>query len=399
MFRRGTNRPGVRIRLTLVGWLIVVMGLLVGVAAARTHAPFLFLLFGAMFAALLLSSFLSHWMVAPIALDRNAPDRAWQNQTVHIAYYLRNRRRRGTSVGLQIEELEEDRIESAPAYCLQLPAQGTFRSGGRFCPRRRGRLWLGGVRIRTRFPFWLTETTRVVQAESDMIVWPRRGRLLTNLLHRGAAHASHSAPSETKGGQDEFFGLREYRQGDDPRWVAWKRSANRRLVVREMSKPNPDILMLILDADADAAGEEGYEKLLRFCVTLMDTAFVRGYQVGLALSDANEVLYLPPAAGLGQMRSCLDAVTLAAGNARRSLDEIIETIGATQLRQAQVLVAGTTEKLASAGALDRIAAGSRGLTPVALESLDQHYRDAPIEPSPLEAQGEPGQSPEAEHAA
>jgi uncharacterized protein (DUF58 family) len=399
MFRRRPNHTGVRIRLTLVGWLIVFMGLLVGLAAARTHAPFLFLLFGAMFAALLLSSFLSHWMVAPITLHRNAPDRAWQNQTIHVAYYLRNRRKRGTSLALQIEELEEDRIESAPAYCLQLPAQGTFRSGGRFCPRQRGRLWLGGVRVRTRFPFWLTETARVVQAESDMIVWPQRGRLLTNLLHRGAAHASHSAPSETKGGQDEFFGLREYRQGDDPRWIAWKRSANRRLVVREMSRPNPDILMLILDANVDAAGAENYEKLLRFCATLMDTAFVRGYRVGLALSDANEVLYLPPAAGLGQMRDCLDAVTLAGGSAQRTLDEIIQTIGPAELKQAQVLVAATSERLAAAGSLRSLTAGCRGLMPVALERLDEHYRDAETEAAAIEPDTENRQSRKQDDAA
>jgi len=51
-----------------------------------------------------------------------------------------------------------------------------------------------------------------------------------------------------QGTSDEFYALREYHPGDNPRYIHWKRSARMgRLVVREMSQYSPNRLTVILD--------------------------------------------------------------------------------------------------------------------------------------------------------
>ncbi len=365
----------ISIRPTVLGWASLSAAIAVGMAAMTTHAPFMFLLSGAMLGAAVLSIFLSHWMIAPVRLHRNVPDRAWQDQPVHMGYYLKNTRSRGTCLGLSIEEIRTRHVESAGGFCLQLPARGAFRSGGRFIPRKRGRLRLPGMRIETRYPFWLIRTRRRINERSNMVIWPRRGELKIDLLRRGAAHCSRAAPSDTKGGQDEFFGLREYRFGDDPRWIAWRRSVNGKLIVREMSKPNPDMLLVLLGASAEKAGPQGFERLLRFAATLIDQAFVREYQVGLALGDGSQRVYLRAGAGLGQMRSCLDHLALHSGTCEVQLDEMISTVGPKALNQAQVVVISTEEDVGGSSQLPLLHGRCQGLTLLTPERLDAFFAD------------------------
>jgi len=366
---RGRSRP------TRAGWLVAAGALLVGLAAAKSHAPLLYVLFGAVLGALATSLALSHWMVAPIQLRRGLPDRAWQNQTVHVGYYLRNVRRRGGCLGIEVEELAAEGVQVAPGYCLHLPAGGAFRSSGRFVVSRRGRLSMPGLRVKTQFPFGLASTIRQVNEPTGMIVWPALGQLRASLLHRGADRTSRAAPSEIKGGQDEFFGLREYRAGDDPRWIHWRRSAGRdNPVIREMTRRRSERLWVVVDNRAESlARREDLEPLLRFAATVVERAFARGFRVGCALAGANGPVVLPPAAGRGHRRNLLDALALAevidAGGDR----QLLEHLPPAALRYAQVIVA-TSEARAAAG-LAAAPAAARDLTVVAVEHLDAVFED------------------------
>jgi uncharacterized protein (DUF58 family) len=367
----------ISIRPTGLGWATLGTALVIGLAATKTHAPFMFLLSGGLLGAGVLSVFLSHWMVAPVRLNRNVPDRAWQDQCVHMGYYLENTRSRGTCLGLRIEEMQSDRIEAAGGFCLQLPPGRGFRAGGRFLAKSRGRLGLPGLWIETRYPFFLIRTRRKINQRTDVIIWPRRGTLKRDLLRHGAAQCSRAAPSQTKGGQDEFFGLREYRFGDDPRWIAWRRSASGKLVVREMSRPNPDVLLVVLDASVQWLEKETFERALRFAATLVDDAFRREYQVGLVLAEEDQVVYLPASGGLGQMRSCLDRLALCQGIGLAGLDALIGQIPRRHLRQAQVVMVSSGQRMRESKDLGSLSAACQSLFRADVRRLEEHFDDAP----------------------
>ncbi len=326
-----TRREPTRIRLTLMGWSMIAAGAMVGVAAAKSHAPFLFILTGAMLGSAALSIGLSVFMLSPIRLQRNLPDRIWQNQAVHVSYYLRNGRKRGSCLAIEIEEVRSGSIESVGGFCANLPPGASFHAAGRFIPSRRGRLQLPGLQIQTEFPFGLVRTSRRIYHHDEVIVWPARGRLLKSILNTGASLSSRTAPSEIKGGQDEFFGLREYRSGDDPRWIAWRRSVNRKLVVREMSRPRPQRLTLLLDTQEDHYHQaEQFESQLRFAATLIDHALARGFEVSLAQAGPRGPEIYPPGGGIGQLRALLDALALADFTGPESWRRLL---GASQRRQ------------------------------------------------------------------
>jgi len=93
------------------------------------------------------------------------------------------------------------------------------------------------VELESRFPLGLFLTRRRVPCRGSVLVWPRRGRathrLRARLRGRETARAGRTQP-----GEETFYGIRERREGDDPRRIHWRSSARRgQLVVSEWHDP------------------------------------------------------------------------------------------------------------------------------------------------------------------
>ncbi len=332
-----------RLRLTAAGWAFVVVTLVVAVATVKSQSAMLFVIVGAMIGAIVASAVMAGRMLRAVELQREGPVQAWQSQTIHLGYYLRNARKR-PCLALALDELPVAGIETAGGFCAHLPPEGTFRSGARFVARRRGRVVLSGVEILCRFPFGLVASRRVMRHAASVVVWPARGQLRQRMLHQGAVEVSSAPPTQATGGQDEFFGLRDYRSDDNPRWIHWRRSANRPVpVVREMCHPKPEILYVILDTrlpEAAASAWSQRERTIRFAGTLIEHALSRGYQVGLALALRGRARAYPARAGRGQMHLLLTALAEVDDATAIPLEMTLAAVRRLRLSEAQVVVVG-----------------------------------------------------------
>ena len=313
--------------------------------------------------------------IAHVDVRREVPTRAWQNQTVHLGYHLRNRRK-GGSLGIRVDEVSPEGIDSAAGYCVHLPGGAVFRAGARFAPRRRGRIRLRSVRLSTSFPFGVIGASQSFEQQQSVVVWPARGRLKSQLLCQGAVEVSSAGPSPVSGGQDEFYGLREYRQGDSPRWVHWRRSAGRATpVVREMAQPLPEVLWVVLDTQLTPDAFDRRERVIRFVATLVDHAFSRGYQVGLALAYRSGPAAVVPAGGSGQKCIVLDALADVDQNQDVSLLRTLEALPLGQLRNANVIVASADDRPAGMDLLESLRPFCRRLQVICGEDVNQVFSD------------------------
>ena len=381
---------------TLAGVLFAAILAVIGLAAVNTQRSLLFVIFGLMVGAFLTSVLIAWRMLAWVDVCRDMPERAFANRVVYLGYVLRNRGRKPV-LALEVREVRPPpALESVEAYCVHLSAGAAFKSGSRFLVRRRGRFTLSGVRVSTRFPFSLLRTQRLFPQAMSLVVWPALGELRADMLARGAAEISDAAPARAQSGDDEFFGLREYRQGDNPRWIHWKRTASTGApVVREMSKPPPDTLFVVLDTaleDLSAPSLHWREQLIRFVATLTEHSFRREYRIGLALAYREGVRVLRPAAGRGQRIAVLDALADVDLNRDRPFPHVLAALPRRLLRQAHVVAVGTN--LRGLGPLTDLRAASRRLTVVTPENLAHYFEDvAPagwdgeraLEPAPAAA--------------
>jgi len=402
--RRAARAQPIRFRLSLAGWALLGIAVLVGVAAVKSQTAMMFVLFGGMMGALQVSAVMSRRAIRAVEVRRDLPARAWQNQTVHLGYFLRNRRR-AACLSLNVEERAPEGLQRAAGHCVHLPGRGMFRAGGRFVVRRRGRIRLSGTQVSTDFPFGLISAGRFVPAPASLVVWPARGRLRAQILKRGAVETSTAAPSRNTGGGDEFFGLREYRPGDNPRWVHWRRSAMRAApVIREMTHPLPEVLWVILDthlADLSGMGEQTRERRLRFAATLIDHAFARGYKVALALAYSDRVEVHPPAAGRGHWTALLDALADVDNNTTRPVGQTIASLHRAALRSAQVVLVVDEARALSAGAAGALRSACRHLVVVDERRMAEVFEDDPLAvpdsppaaPAPRERRPAPREAP------
>ncbi|MCJ7544066.1 MAG: DUF58 domain-containing protein [Phycisphaerae bacterium] len=377
--RRQSRSRVVRLRFTAAGWAFLIVTLAVAAATFKSQSAILFLIVGAMIGAMGVSGVMARRMLRGVDLDREMPIQAWQSETVHLGYYLRNTRKR-SCLALAMEELPVSGIERTSGFCAHLPPGETFRSGARFVARRRGRVTLAGVQVVSRFPFGLVSGRRIVPRQASLVVWPARGRLKERMLHQGAVEVSTGPPTQATGGQDEFFGLRDYRSDDNPRWIHWRRSATRSVpVVREMCHPKPEILYVILDTRLPDASDSAWsqrERMIRFTGTLIEHALSRGYQAGLALAQGGRARAYPAAAGRGQLHLLLTALADIDDTTTLPLAATVAVLRRSTLIEAQVVLVAAAG--GEAGVLRPLWEVCRNLSVVTTGRLPAVFQDDPL---------------------
>ncbi len=379
--RRKNSR--IRLRLTMAGWIFLGATAMVAATAVNSGLALLFVMFGCMLGALYVSAALSRRMIAAVGARRDLPARCRQSQRVRVGYLLRPARRGGACLALRVAELGARGLKLPAAWCGHLASDGEHLSRTETIPSRRGRVRLGAFRVSTTFPFGLVAASRDFRQEDSLLVWPARGSLIGSLLHKGEAETASPAPSVRAGGQDEFYGLREYRLGDNARWIHWRRSAGRtEPVIREMSRPRPRTLWVVIDAqlpDRSVAAVRRRERAIRFAGTLIEDTLAAGYRVGAALAYGERPVVLAPADRRAQRQRLLDALADIDDHTTCQLPEVLGRLRHTWLRHAHVVVisgSGAPRRL-GAETLTRLRRDCRTLSIVAGARVSEVFQDDP----------------------
>lgn len=217
------------------------------IGAINGQNNLLFAIFGMAVGGLIVSGFLSGINLLGITVERVAVIAAGVGEEVIIRYRVRNTSRFFALMGITIEERSGGpfwkparagpgglTLTGAAVVAHLSPGSETIVEA-RLRAIRRGGAPLDDIIISSTFPFGVTRKSVVISHPGEVLVWPRIDR--AGLKPRNAADApsSEDALSRPRPGQGpEFWSLRDYVPGDDPRSVAWKASARfDRVLVRE----------------------------------------------------------------------------------------------------------------------------------------------------------------------
>jgi uncharacterized protein (DUF58 family) len=114
----------------------------------------------------------------------------------------------------------------------------------------RGRYELGPLEVSSGFPFGLMRRRGVVDDRRKLTVYPRIGHL-TPAWSRHCENAlvgSQRVRRQQTQSEGDFYGLRDWREGDSHRWIHWRTSARRdKLVVRQYERQRRQDVVLLLD--------------------------------------------------------------------------------------------------------------------------------------------------------
>jgi uncharacterized protein (DUF58 family) len=274
-----------RLGLTANGLAVAAFALLGWVAARALGGHALFLL---VYVSLLLVG-AAWWMARrrrALSAERSQlPLRVREGQTVAAEITLRSRRRLTSFV---VEERLDDALGSPVRVAVgTLSADRDVHHQYSIRPRRRGVYRVGPLEAEWTDPFGLARSRQPLLPATEILVHPSTEVVIDRPTARKWEDPPVRPPvSRAWPAGFEFYGMRDYVLGDDPRRVVWRASARTgRLLVREYEQGITDRIVVLLDTDRSwhRPGEvsDTFEAAVRCAASLGVRHLQDGFSVGL----------------------------------------------------------------------------------------------------------------------
>ncbi len=309
------KRTRKHVEVPLAGLIFAAVTGFVFLAAINSQTNLLFICFGVMLGCLFLSMYVSDRMLCKLQVTRHVVDHAAAGERIDVHYEITNAKRYWPTFAVNITEAGMgDRLLQVPeGYCMHLASRQTQTVMAHMIPRKRGLLELQKIRISCGFPFGFITRIVYLQAPQKIVIYPRMGTLGRQVLLRARESATMGTmTSASRGGQDEFYGLREYRMGDPVRAIHWKRSARTGdLVIRELTSNVTPQLVVMLDLRGWKEISDGAtraEQAIELAASVIGHAFLENFAVGLLLAGITQAQTAEPRMGMDQRRRLLGAL-------------------------------------------------------------------------------------------
>ncbi len=227
----------------------------------------------------------------------------------------------------------------------------------------RGLYTIGPLIVRARDPYGFYLKEERLEAEI-LSVMPRPERIKgAQLRPRYLGPWPGSIPSKTLGIGTEFYSIREYLPGDDPKRINWKASARyNELIVNEFEAERVTDIMVVLDTDVtffETAEAELFERGVRAAASLTSLYLRQGNRVGLVL-QGEERGSVPAAFGKRHERRILYLLAAARpGRAAVSTSYVVSLLARRMLpsRSQIVIISPLLDPDIAKGARELAAAG------------------------------------------
>ena len=370
-------RRKLKLDFSVTGFLYCTMMMFIGIAAMNTQANLLFGVFGLMVGILIVSFLLSGVVLKRLKVQRVLPDHLIVGRPGTICYEVTNRKRFWPSLAVTVSEVESaDAFVRPPsAYMLHAANRMTATIVTEVLPKRRGVVKLDRYQLSTSFPFGFIKRAVDRREPASLLVLPAIGSMRRDLLTRfRSARSSGVKVRPSSGGDDEFYGVREYRHGENPRRIYWKRSAGAGpMVVREMTRVTPPKVIVVIDSrqrDDTPQSLAAVEKAVAVAATLIDACMDSGLPVGLA-AWTGEWCKLQPELGKRHRLDLLAALAKLPPNDHVTAYELIDH--ARDLIKGESTAVLVTPYDSAAGSLD----GPRGGIVVVSAADDSHFTFPP----------------------
>ncbi len=313
-------RPPRRLSFTREGRWFVFLTVVIGLLAINTGNNLLYLLLAWLLSFIIASGVLSEVTMRGLVVSRRPPPQVFAGQPFLMEIAVENQKAGLASYSIEVEDLIRGKPIDKRCYFLKIPAGKTQRTSYRHTFGRRGLYTFDGFRIATRFPFTLFRKSRDADDRAEVLVFPQVTQVRPPPPRpRGQG----GGISQRLGRRGEFFGLREWRQGDDRRDIHWASTARSgRVVVREhqdelerqvviaVDNALPPAVVAALAADqplrADDEIADAFERAVTMTASLASSYLAAGWAVALVARGAA----VPMSAGKPQLTRILRELAL-----------------------------------------------------------------------------------------
>ena len=326
---RVRKRPSLDFSMT--GIIYCLMILFMGLAAVNTQANLLFGVFGLMIGVLIVAWVVSRAVLRRLAVTRVLPEHAVVGQRIPLQYEFTNRKRFWPSLSVTLGELDvsEAFTRQPLAYMLHAAPRMSASVVTDVIPKRRGLHVFDRFQLSTSFPFGFVKRAVDKRQHETLLIFPPIGQVDHKLLSMcQSADRSGATMRPRRGGDDEFYGVKEYRAGENPRGIYWRRSARTGVLVsKEMTQVSPPRLLLLVDTfvrDRSVDEHVNVEKAIAMAASLASHALEAGLMVGLYAWGGSDWLGIHPNRGKRHRRDVIAQLAQLALNTTKDTQALLD---------------------------------------------------------------------------
>ncbi|MCC6575666.1 MAG: DUF58 domain-containing protein [Planctomycetes bacterium] len=330
-------------RPTRWGWYFLVCSVGIFLAGSHTGRNAFILLACIPMAMILINLLAVLFNLRGIEVRRRLPTVAHVGEWLEILLDVRNTGRVLPRFALVLEDDGSDDLiyEDHAQLLMAVAPHGSQRAGYSAAFARRGRQRLSSCTVSTSFPFGLVRMSRRVPVRSEITVYPRPTRLSHELEERLMSRARYFGESSAASrGDDEVFGVREYRPGENIRRIHWRTSARMgKPMILEMEGRHDTNYVLLFDTAP--LGDPGtlrnrLEAAVGVCAGLTYFLTREGASFRFAHAGA-ELVISQPGRGDRNYHAIMEQLALA-GLSEKPLSEWIGNVGVGRFGEAAILI-------------------------------------------------------------
>lgn len=333
-----------RLHLTSEGWWFVIFSVAIGTAAMNTGVNLLYLILSMMLSSILISGILSEMTFRKLKIARSLPYSVFASEEFEVVMQLQNHKMFFPSYSLFVEDSpgsgpELERMRAC--YALKIPARQRTSVVYPAKIWRRGRFTFNGYRVHSGYPFNFFNKHMRIPGVNSVLVYPRLYELNHTEVLAGGERADALRKLNLRAqGEEEFRGLKEYRDGDNPRHIHWVSSArHRKLMVMEFEKQRANRVIVVLDTYLPVGSPEKLQALehaVSTAASLLTFFNNRNYQTGLS-AFAPKLLRVKPDSGRRHYFALMELLARLKPSTR-GLDQLADRLDARQLRDSMLFI-------------------------------------------------------------
>ena len=298
-----------------------------------------------------------------LAFKRSHVERVFASETLNVTIHLQNQSRLPCA-GITISErLETERpmrgdrpderaavnaglaVSGGSAFFTVVPSRGSEVAQYSLRIRRRGIYRFGDTRLETVFPLGFFRSASVRHAPGRLVIYPRLGEVDSSFFEELELALRHMRTYRPSRAEEDFRGLREYRHGDNPRWIHWRSTARtHKVLIKEYEEPQARRVLLLLDTNLQRVGSQrfaSFELAISFVGTIARDLARRGYELDcVALQPGGRHVRTVISRERRNLDSLLEMLAALRRDDTRTLDGLRDIVGRRGLDRVYVLVLG-----------------------------------------------------------
>ncbi len=296
-----------RTKLTIAGWMLILVSMGIGSAAYNTSSNILFMALSLILSSLILSGILSLINLKHLNWELVLPSHLQVAEVGAVDIRLVNRKKVFPSMSLAFRMGHSETALTERVFVPQaLRAGESSRIEWTVVPGQRGRMTLQLQGVESKFPFGFIRKTVGEVLSETVLVWP--ALVPYRLIQQADGRQHRLGDSRLKiGAGSDLLKIRNYVPGDAPRLIHWRATARTgKLIVRQLAQEGAGGYHLFVDTEPKLWNQRQFECLCGLACALAGDLFHSG-RLETVQAGPNERL---PVRSLRELYGFFDEIAL-----------------------------------------------------------------------------------------